>query len=281
MNAPKVITCIFCDNPANSREHVWPNWLKHLVPRELPSRTHYHSITEWNDEISALEHTSFNTNTQAGDPHSQRLKIVCTCCNNGWMSRLQEAVKPILEPLITGTFEPLAAKDQEILIRWATMFTMVVEYKDQATVTSSKEERKTLAGGSSVQGWHVSVARFSGVKWIGAFNHIARMMVMSDELADIAPIHRPRVKMEFNSQTTTFVIGKALFHVASCSLPDAQDGYAEEHDEFAIKNKLTKLNGGSSIPAQWSRSFDDDEANDLSNGFLVAPEMLATLRKPT
>lgn len=76
--------CLFCDAPADSVEDVWPQWILRTVgPRRLlASRT-------------------------GANPESRRVKslklkarIVCTTCNNTWMSRLEQSVKPHLTPML-------------------------------------------------------------------------------------------------------------------------------------------------------------------------------------
>ncbi len=56
------------------------------------------------------------------------------------MSRLQKAAKPAIVALLNG-WAPLNEKDQSALAAWATMFTMVYEYADPATVAVTQEHR--------------------------------------------------------------------------------------------------------------------------------------------
>lgn len=41
------------------------------------------------------------------DPRFVEIAVVCKGCNNGWMSRLQNQVKPILTQLMDGGWPPL------------------------------------------------------------------------------------------------------------------------------------------------------------------------------
>ena len=78
--------CIFC---GVTQEHMWANWLRSYIPRELTR--HATSV-----EKVHPRNTEQNIQTRTGDPHSRRIKCVCRACNNGWMSRLQENAKPFL-----------------------------------------------------------------------------------------------------------------------------------------------------------------------------------------
>jgi hypothetical protein len=67
-----------------------------------------------------------------GDPEflfSGEFKIGCVCgtCNHGWMSRLENEVKPLLEPMLRGTITPLTQPVQTSLSRWAVKIAMVIE----------------------------------------------------------------------------------------------------------------------------------------------------------
>src|ERR1039457_52556 len=92
--------CIFCgrsgDTVEITREHVWADWLKEYIPKNDVRHTALHGIIE---RDGSLQHT---IRTWGGDAQSRRLRIVCRCCNNGWMGKLQEHAKDILIPLISG-----------------------------------------------------------------------------------------------------------------------------------------------------------------------------------
>lgn len=54
-------------------------------------------------------------------PASFRLKQVCEACNNGWMSDLENAAKPLILGLIKNGLElnDLTEEERRILARWA------------------------------------------------------------------------------------------------------------------------------------------------------------------
>jgi len=101
--------CIFCLNQANTKEHVWPKWVLAVVDQDRPLRFELGSDPEF--------------------LFSGEFKIGCVCgdCNNGWMSRLENEVKPCLEPMLHGTMTPLTQSVQEKLSHWAVKIAMVIE----------------------------------------------------------------------------------------------------------------------------------------------------------
>jgi hypothetical protein len=78
--------CVFCGGAGPlSREHVVPQWISRLLADDVEI---IHFIGEKRLVASTFTHT---------------VSMVCQSCNNGWMSRLEEVVKPILTQAI---FEP-------------------------------------------------------------------------------------------------------------------------------------------------------------------------------
>jgi hypothetical protein len=55
----------------------------------------------------------------------------CKRCNNGWLSALERAVKPILSPLFRGTPSMLTTEEQSIITRWFLKTAMMYEFDDE------------------------------------------------------------------------------------------------------------------------------------------------------
>ncbi len=60
--------------------------------------------------------------------NTERVRGICADCNNGWMSRLESAAKPILTPMILGEPVTLSTADQQVVAAWATKTALVLEY---------------------------------------------------------------------------------------------------------------------------------------------------------
>jgi hypothetical protein len=107
------VDCLACgitSSPA-SREHVFSDWL----------------LTEFK-----ASNTTIGLHRRLGDGsrHRQRdeirldsfkLKKICENCNNGWMSDLENAAKPLMLGLMKGSisFSVLTEGDRKTLARWA------------------------------------------------------------------------------------------------------------------------------------------------------------------
>jgi hypothetical protein len=103
-------SCVFCGNPANSREHVWPQWVsRHFaapfklvdLSRDIPPRSM--------DTLDA------------------QVRRVCQGCNGGWMSQLEAQAKPLLEPMFDGNPVTLEPDVQAVLAAWTVKTLMMLD----------------------------------------------------------------------------------------------------------------------------------------------------------
>ena len=80
-----------------------------------------------------------------GSVKTKRIRVVCATCNNGWMSRLETAVKPIILPLIQGHACTLDQEAQALLARWITVKAIVTEYSQDDQRLTPSVDRIALA----------------------------------------------------------------------------------------------------------------------------------------
>ena len=106
-------TCIFCGGPANSREDVWPLWMtsQFIAPGTMEA-----------EKGPGLQMTTWRVNRP-----KLLVKRVCRRCNNGWMSKLQERGRPIIERLWNEPNVTLELEDCRSLSQWAVMTAMVLQ----------------------------------------------------------------------------------------------------------------------------------------------------------
>jgi hypothetical protein len=146
--------CVFCDNEANSEEHVYPQWAKELLTDKFPYRIH--SLDLRMDRYEGKRQVMVRSKT--GDPRGSPLKVVCTECNPNWMSRLQEANKDLIIGLGNGSKSSLDSAEQQSLARWAVMTAMVLETQHPEVSLSDKDSRICFAKtGDIPPGWEVFV----------------------------------------------------------------------------------------------------------------------------
>jgi hypothetical protein len=202
-------SCIFCEGGPLTKEHMWADWLRAYIPRNR-SEFHTGSTILFKDPAK----TQIKTRTIPDDPHKMQIRCVCESCNNGWMSVLQNRIKPILVPLLNGKPFTLTSRQQAQLAAWATMFTMVAEFslrqKEMAAVTQEEraEFRRTK---TPLKNWKFWIASIDHPDWIGRYIHTSMQIGSKDQVSKVTSSGIPVP----NTQTTTFVVNKLYIHTLS------------------------------------------------------------------
>jgi hypothetical protein len=81
---------------------------------------------------------------------SHTVRCVCADCNNGWMSELEDEVKPVLTPLLKNHRTTLTRDDQILLATWATKTGLVHQGRDRVTRMPAKHFRYVYGHGHIV-----------------------------------------------------------------------------------------------------------------------------------
>jgi len=102
--------CVFCSRPAKTKEHLWSDWILKGLALKTPIR---YVIGRAQPKI--LESPDIT------------VKCVCRDCNNGWMSSLEAANKPIIGCLMRDISAPLDTAQQTALALWAVKTAMVAD----------------------------------------------------------------------------------------------------------------------------------------------------------
>ena len=119
--------CVFCGSADLTREHVLPDWLTEIGLDPEPSIHHVGPLNRRPREWSAR-------------PFATTVKMVCASCNNGWLSQLEGAAKPVIAPLIRGEGRRLPFEDQALIAAWTCKTALV------SLLVSSEEARSSGYG---------------------------------------------------------------------------------------------------------------------------------------
>ena len=92
--------CVFCGKSSVTKQHVWPDWMKAVVPRGTGDHLQFSASVEMDDARIVNVRPVFTPHR--GPVGSAKIRRFCKSCNSGWMSKLEAAAKPILVKLITG-----------------------------------------------------------------------------------------------------------------------------------------------------------------------------------
>jgi hypothetical protein len=105
--------CIFCGDPADSKEDLFPRWILKRVVTRQPL---YRQMGEAAPEIT----------------EDQEVRVPCVCqnCNNRWMSGMETTVKKCLGPMIEDLSFTLDRQNQQTLSEWAVKCAMCSDTVD-------------------------------------------------------------------------------------------------------------------------------------------------------
>lgn len=106
--------CLFCDKEAHSLEDAWPRWItdqfRRPEPAEVEAERNGVPLKPWRVRQPELT-----------------VRRVCRTCNNGWMSKLEERAKVVMQPMLSGQYVLLDQAAQALLAVWSVKTAMVLE----------------------------------------------------------------------------------------------------------------------------------------------------------
>jgi hypothetical protein len=115
--------CAFCTRPADSREHIFSDWMLDMLP---PGERYI--FNERN--VKTGEYIRYG-----GRKVKLTAKVVCTHCNNGWMSDMENlSAKPAMTNLLMGEYIAiLDAKALTSIATFAFKTLVIANHKDLRT----------------------------------------------------------------------------------------------------------------------------------------------------
>jgi len=151
--------CIFCGRAGLSKEHVWPGWSHSYIRKAKHGARRHRRAARIRGKDKSIE--------REGDVTKIQLRVVCEKhCNNGWMSRLETRVMPIVIPLLTGAPIQLNKYNQEILATWIAMKLQIFEFNfpDKSIVTPALERSLLMGRRVPPDIMSIWIARYRGVQ---------------------------------------------------------------------------------------------------------------------
>ena len=149
--------CVFCDEKADSYEHVVPRWIsKRLGLRNVLSAD------------KAFIVGSDSSPTRPISLASYRARIFCTGCNTHF-KHLEDAVIPLLVPMAKGMTLSLGAESKAVLAHWAhkTAVSLVAATPGGARVVPEQHRRAIRDDGSPGQAAWIAFFAWQGEPVLG------------------------------------------------------------------------------------------------------------------
>ena len=120
-------SCFFCGRTKGplTKEHVWPQWVSRLLLRRHDADHFVHRRAVGDSIVDNWKSRDLDVTT----------RTVCSDCNGGWLSELENRVKSLASRLIVG--DPvafaLAPESRSLLAAWAYKMAMLLEVSSSDT----------------------------------------------------------------------------------------------------------------------------------------------------
>ena len=206
-------TCIFCGRKGGiSKEHFWPDWLGLYLPKRDGDR----HISEIHAAEGKAPKQLQNRTERQGSVITKKIRVVCRECNNGWMSALEEKVKPILIGLLKEHVGKLDKEQISDLSLWVTVKTIVGEHAEgDIVLTPSTDRHQVYKEGVIPDYFRIFAGIHSSDTNAGYVRHST---TISRTMDGPKPPLSPEVQR--NIQSVSFLVGPLVLHVIAARVAD-------------------------------------------------------------
>ena len=148
---------------------------------------------------------------RSGNLITKKFRVVCESCNNGWMSQLEESVKPFILLAIRHENMVLNSQQVAILARWVVMKVIVAEQDHDGTQVTPLNDRKNFYLNSEIPGYFRAYLACHETDSEAAYHRHSSTLALSESgpLTDLEGMKR-------NTQSVSFLIGPLFFYVIAC-----------------------------------------------------------------
>lgn len=206
--------CIFCQEEKKlSKEHLWPNWLNGYVekcPKDKYINEIYSGLPK---NVPELEKTL----ERSGNLLTLKFRVVCEECNNGWMSDIEESVKPFFIATMNGENIEIDENTQRSISEWVVLKSMVAEQSDGKTQVTPKKDLKAFYLKRSIPDYF---RIYIGNNDLANFSEYMRYSCTVS-----LDLNGPKNNMEGyerNTQSISIVFGSVLIYVLACRETDVK-----------------------------------------------------------
>jgi hypothetical protein len=193
--------------------------------------------------------------TRQGSTFTKKIRVVCQSCNNGWMSRLENATKPILLKLTQGEPTALDREQQTLLAQWIALKVMITEWNRPLEAFIPKEDRRAFMDNRIIPPYlEMWVITHDSEKWKGAFLRQTALLAFPG----------PRPSGRRNSATVAIGFGR-LFIFVMMTLEKGMK-LSERIGVHPIVPKLFPC-AYDTLPLPFLKNLDDQSADRMAYSF--------------
>jgi len=142
-----------------------------------------------------------------------KLRVVCSDCNSGWMSKLESNAKPILRKMLTGEIVSLAESQQHLLSRWIAMKAIIGEHAGNKIHVTPTMDRLLVRSQSKIPEYFAIYIGRQGTESNTSWVRISQTLALSPD--------GPSPKLEGltrNTQSIAFLCGPLFIYVLAIRL---------------------------------------------------------------
>jgi hypothetical protein len=212
--------CIFCEGIGMTKQHIWPNWMNRAFPKNENSHTNLKLSVQsvfGQKQRTLLIHSPV-TKKLNGNIGSRQLRLVCSKCNMGWMSKIDEQSKDLIIALMTHQDIILSQEQHLTLAAWIAQITIVAEFTDIPMKAIPYSERKYFMDNQLPPStWAIWIGKCKSTNWQElAYQH--RGILSARLMKDNNGVMK-EVKREVATQSSAFTIGG--LYILALSTKDA------------------------------------------------------------
>lgn len=211
--------CIYCGSLGVTKAHVYNEWIRDRIPRVIDRTSQAIILAAVRDDetLSVLSEPRF----RRGSLQDMQFRNVCGKCNGGWVSRIEEKAKPLLESLMVGGTIVLDVAAQTTLAAWMALLSVLGEFSHPDTAAIPSSDREHLWKEEvPTDRWLIFIGRYAGTEWYPArYRHVGSMLAHSIS----APVRPWKLDPPCNTQTTAQVLEKLVVIAFSSSFLSSEE----------------------------------------------------------
>ena len=136
--------CVFCGREGLSKEHIFPDWLKQIFPKNANQKHEHWASARGFERPRSVPQRGVDRIGQ-GSILAKKVRVVCERhCNNGWLSELESRTKQLLSSVILGEIINIDGNQQRLLATWIAKTTMTAENHYPGDAVIPQEHRDFL-----------------------------------------------------------------------------------------------------------------------------------------
>jgi hypothetical protein len=251
---PALRLCVYCGNPNPAESHILPTWLDEVFA-----------------ERSMRQMVAADRNTpDLGECFAQRPKLACAACSSGWIDRLGNQARPIMERVLAGEHVALTPEQVGTVAGCICLVAMNAAFLTRHCGICLSDRAHLRQTGQPPRNWSLFVAGLDDGAWSRACLHRPYRIEFAGH--PLATRSREEAIKSQNTQLFCIGIGPLFFHVFSTpSLP-----LLEDFGRYSHKQGLTQLwplprrfgvmkSGGVTLPP--ALILSDQQASELADRF--------------